>query len=231
MKISRPILATLGFGLLGSGALASTVVASSLGGFSATVSNPSSSSGSGTLLLQEGVGARSCISTGTGTSASSSISSNANTNCPLNLFSSNNLEPGAAATSATVTLNNPGSLTASSLSLTPGSCTAGDNSSPGGISNSYFGTDTAGFCGKIDVSIENDSGSTPSCVFPVASPGVACVAPSSAGTLANLTSLTLPGLAAGASASYKISVALDSAATNADQGLAATMPLTWTLNQ
>ena len=36
-------------------------------------------------------------------------------------------------------------------------------------------------------------------------------------------------LAAGASASYVITVQLDSSATNADQGLTATIPLTWSI--
>jgi hypothetical protein len=38
-------------------------------------------------------------------------------------------------------------------------------------------------------------------------------------------------LAAGATATYKVSVQLDSSATNANQGLAATVPLTWSIAQ
>lgn len=230
MRRSRQrIIGVVAAGALASAALAATAMSASLGGFSATVTNNANTAGSGTLLLQEGVGSTVCISTGTGTSSSSSISTNDNTSCPLSLFAGTNLEPGGPIASATVTLTNPGTLQGSSLTLTPGACSAGDNTSPGGISNSYFGTDTSGFCGKVDVTVENDT-STPACVFPSQSSS-ACPAPSSAGTLAALTSETLPGLASHASATYKVTVGLDASATNADQGLVATVPLTWTLDQ
>jgi hypothetical protein len=54
--------------------------------------------------------------------------------------------------------------------------------------------------------------------------------------LATLASQTLssPGLsnlAAGATSTYVITVQLDSSATNADQGLTATLLLTWGLSQ
>ena len=216
--------------LVASGALAATGASISLGGFSAAVTDNANAAGSGTLLLQEGVGSTICLSTGTGTTPSTAISSNDNATCPASLFSSTNLEPGGTTASATVVLKNPGSLAGSVLSLTPGTCTATDNTSPGGLSNTYFGTDAAGFCGKLDVTIENDTGTTTACVFPTASTSP-CPAPSAAGTLAGLVSETLPGLAAGGQATYTVVVGLDSSATNADQGLLATVPLTWTLNQ
>ena len=43
--------------------------------------------------------------------------------------------------------------------------------------------------------------------------------------------ISLSPLAAGASATYVISVELDPGATNADQGLTATIPLTWSITQ
>ncbi len=231
LRPSRHVLGLLGGGLLASAALAATAVSSSLGGFSATVTNNAGAAGSGTLLLQEGIPASTCISTGTGATSSSSVSTNDNTTCPTDLFASTNLAPGLSPASVTVTLTNPGSLAGSSLSFAPGSCVGGNNTSPvSGVTNTYFGTDTAGFCGKVDVTIENDTGASPACVFPTAS-STACGVPSSSGTLANLTSETLPGIAAGAHATYKVSIVLDPSATNADQGLQATVPLTWTLNQ
>ena len=216
--------------LVATGTLAATATSISLGGFSAAVTDNANVAGSGTLLLQEGVGSTVCLSTGTGTTASAAISTNDNATCPASLFASTNLEPGGTTASATVVLKNPGSLAGSVLSLTPGTCTATDNTSPGGLSNTYFGTDAAGFCGKLDVTIENDTGTTTACVFPTASTSP-CPAPSAAGTLAGLVSETLPGLAAGGQATYTVVVGLDSSATNADQGLLATVPLTWTLNQ
>ena len=239
MRLNRAALWPVGASLLATLALAAMAVPSALGGFSATIASSGGSAGSGTLLLQEGLGATICISTGNGTSSSSSIVANDNSNCPLDLFASTNLapydstatpgSPGSAA-SATVHLTNAGSLAGSSLTLTPGHCTVGDNLSPGGISNTYFGTDTAGFCGKIDATIENDTGGKAQCVFPSASTS-ACPAPSASGNLANLATETLPALASHASATYTVTVALDPSATNADQGLLATVPLTWTLNQ
>lgn len=229
-KPRRGMIGLLGVGLLASGALAATAATTSLGGFGATVTDNGAATGSGTLLLQEGVGSTVCVSTGTGTTSSSSISTNDNTICPASLFASTNLEPGGPSASATVTLTNPGTLAGSLLTLVPGSCSATGNAAPGGIANTYFGTDVAGFCGKVDVTVENDTSSPPACVFPTASTS-ACATPSSAGTLASLASETLPGLASHGNATYKVAIALDPSATNADQGLLATVPLTWTLNQ
>ena len=230
MRAARGVIGVLAAGAAASAALLAAVAPWSLGGFNATVTNNAGAPGSGTLLLQEGVGSTVCISTGSGTSSSSSISTNDNSTCPISLFASTDLAPGSVPAAATVTLTNPGSLNASSLTLTPGACVAGDNTLPGGLVNTYFGTDTSGFCGKVDVAVENDTGSTPNCVFPSVTTS-ACPAPSSSGTLANLASATLPGLGSHASAIYKITVELDPTATNADQGLQATVPLTWTLNQ
>lgn len=215
--------------LVGTAALAGTATSVSLGGFSAAVTHPNNAAGSGTLVLKDGVGSTTCLSTGSGATSSTSVSTNDNSTCPSTLFAGTNLEPGGSSASATVTLTNVGSLAASSLTLAPGTCTVSDNTSPGGSTNVYFGTDTTGFCGKLDVTIENDTG-TPSCVFPSGSTGT-CPAPSSSDALSTLTSQALPGLTAGASATYKVTVALDASATNADQGLLATVPLTWTLNQ
>jgi hypothetical protein len=232
MGFSRRMLCLCSFGALGSVAIAATGF-TALGGFNATVGNNAGTAGSGTLVLQEGVGSTDCISTGSGTTTSATVTAaNDNSTCPASIFGGagvDNLEPGGTPVSATVTLENLGSLGGSSLTLTPSSCTVSDNTSPAGTSNTYFGSDTSGFCGEVDVTIENDTGSA-ACVFPVSSSS-ACGAPSTAGNLANLSSATLPGIAAGATATYKITVALSSAATNADQGLLATVPLTWTLAQ
>ena len=225
--MSRRIMAIMGCGLLATAALSLTGF-TALGGFSATVENNAGSTGSGTLLLQEGVGSTICISTGTGTTSSTAITGNDNATCPIDLFNDSNLDPGATE-STTVTLTNPGTLTGSSLALDPGTCTQSDNSSPGGTSNTYYGTDTD-FCGELDVTIEDDGTST--CVFPAS--GSPCGAPSSSGTLDSLAGADqtgLPGLGAGDSTTYTVTIGLDSGATNADQGLLATVPLTWVLSQ
>ncbi|MHB1717692.1 MAG: hypothetical protein ACYCV5_10255, partial [Acidimicrobiales bacterium] len=73
---------------------------------------------------------------------------------------------------------------------------------------------------------------TPSCVYPAGTG--ACPALSSTYTLATLAghaALSGTGLGAGATGSYTVSLELDPSATNADQGLTATVPLTWLLSQ
>jgi hypothetical protein len=100
---------------------------------------------------------------------------------------------------------------------------------------SSTGTDiTQGFCGKVDFSIYNST--TNYCVFPAGAG--ACPALSSGATLASLTAHTTPvsvvasgGLAATTTNSLTFSAELDASATNADQGLAANIPLTWELSQ
>ena len=97
-----------------------------------------------------------------------------------------------------------------------------------------MGTD-ASFCGKVDVTIANTTtGATDKCVYPTQA--AACPALSNTYTLATLANQTfnttpMSALAAGASATYVVSVQLDSSATNADQGLTATLPFTWAINQ
>jgi hypothetical protein len=121
-------------------------------------------------------------------------------------------------------LTNVGNTAASTSNLLAGLCSQAASSDDGG----YVGSDAA-FCGKVDVTINNNT--TNKCVLPSAA--VACVAPTNSTTLATLASqnLTLSALAAGASASYTITVQLDTSATNADQGLTATIPLTWSITQ
>ncbi len=96
------------------------------------------------------------------------------------------------------------------------------------------GTDiTQGFCGKVDVTIANTTAGT--CVFPAGSG--ACPSLSSSATLALLaagssqTPIALGALAAGATDTLQFTVGLDSSATNPDQALAASLPLTWELSQ
>jgi len=204
-------------------ALATTAVVT-LGGFSATVTNPTNTFSSGTVQLKEGVGAVTCYSTGTGTGGSVSAS-NTNATCTGDDLGGKLLQvPGGAAQSTTVTLTNVGNTPTSTSNLLAGLCSSAASADDGG----YVGSDAA-FCGKVDVTINNNT--TGKCVFPSA--GVACTAPTNTNTLATLASqnVALSGLAAGASATYTITVQLDATATNADQGLTATIPLTWSITQ
>jgi hypothetical protein len=102
--------------------------------------------------------------------------------------------------------------------------------------NGYVGSDTSGFCGKVD--IEVSIGSTTAgthCLIPAnASPCAGT--PTSSATLSSLSGTTinqattpegLTALAAGANQAYTFTVMLDASATNIDQGLTASQTMTW----
>ncbi len=206
-----------------------------LGGFTASITNPASSTtgyGSGTVLLSEsqtsGSTTNTCISTGSNTTASNSVSTaDANTTCTaINLFGGQvAADPGVAVSSATVTVKNIGTINAATLTLSSSGCTQADNTAG---SNTYFGTDTA-FCSKVDYEIYDSTSGN--CLVPAATG--AC--PTTLSNSYNLSQFTTPvslgALSAGGSETLVFYMQLDSAATNADQGLIATMPLTWTLSQ
>jgi hypothetical protein len=124
-------------------------------------------------------------------------------------------------------MTNVGTINSSLESLVMGTCSAAAASN----ANGYVGSDTAGFCGKVDFSI----GITGKCIYP-ANASAACPAtPTSSGTLGAVASTTfnnsstppLTLLTAGSSQGYTFTVMLDATATNADQGLAASMTMTW----
>lgn len=211
------------------GAVASLALASAtmfaLGGFTATIANTGPGFASGTVVLQEAVGGSSatCLST-----AADQITTNSNNCTTINLFGTGNADPGTTNT-ATLTMTNVGTINASTFTLTPGTCTAAANTATA----PYYGSDTSGFCGLVDVTIENTTTSgSPTCVYPAGTG--ACPAPSSSYTLKTLAAngaLSLGSLAAGSSDTFVITSELDPSATNADQGLAATASATWELSQ
>jgi hypothetical protein len=212
-------------GLLGTTMLAVTA-GLSLGGFSAGITNPTNTFSSGTVVLKEAAGATSCFSTGTGTTVSAANTANCTT---IDDFGGPiNQGPGSAAQTQVLNLSNVGTINGATFTLAPGACgaVAATNTAP------YSGSDTAGFCGKVDVTIENDTTATPSCIYPAGAG--ACPALSATNTLATLgasPALSLGALAAGASDKFTVKTQIDAGATNADQGLTASMPFTWTLNQ
>jgi hypothetical protein len=221
-----------GAGVLGSAVLALSTTAS-LGGFTASISNTGDKVQSGSLLMQEqvtpsGGTTTTCLST----AGASAITTNANLACGANKFGAlTNAIPGASSFS-TVVVANQGSVVANSFSLGAAACVA-TPTAPTGATATNVGSDTAGFCGKMDITMEDDT-ATPTCVYPVAAG--ACPALSNTYNLTSLAAfapvatpvaLTAP-LAAGASRTYKVLVGLDTSATNADQAMAATQPITFT---
>ncbi|HTW21669.1 MAG TPA: hypothetical protein VME70_15850 [Mycobacteriales bacterium] len=212
-------------GLLGTTVFAVTA-GLSLGGFSAGITNPTNSYSSGTVVLKEAAGATSCYSTGTGTTVTASNTANCTT---IDDFGGAvNQGPGSAVNSQVLNLTNVGTINGATFTVNPSACaaTAATNTSP------YSGSDTSGFCGKVDITIENDTTGTPSCVYPAGAG--ACPALSNTYNLSTFGSagaLSLGALAAGSSDKFTVKTQIDSGATNADQGLTASVPMTWTLNQ
>ncbi len=194
----------------------------SLGGFNAAIINSANTLGSGTILLEEDTPTVTCMSTGNPITNNAGTCSGAGTDT---FGGSLNDIPGGAPISTSIKVRNDGTIAAGSFVLTPGACSAAQNSA----TFPYYGSDSSGFCSKVDITIENDTVSgSPTCVLP-AQTG-ACPALSSTDNLGNFNSaVVLSQLAAGASQIYDFKLALDSSANNSDQGLVATMPLTWTI--
>ncbi len=171
-------------------------------------------------------GTVSCYSTGTGSGGTVSATNSAN--CSINkLVGTLDQVPAGTPLTATVTITNVGRTGASLESLVLGSCSAAAASD----ANGYVGSDTSGFCGKVDFSI----GTSTQCIYPANASGACPATPTNSGTLglaagttfSNSSTPPLTLLAAGASKAYTFTVMLDSSATNADQGLAARMTMTW----
>jgi len=231
--------AGLAAALVAVGALGLTA-AVTLAGFTATVTSPVNSYSSGTLLLSAQTNAdTSCLSSG---NTAGGITTNLNSTCLSNNLggaTSPGAAPGGTPTSNTVVLTNTGSLTAvAGLSLTVGGCTVSGNPVGSGANAASTGSDTAGFCGKVDVQIEDDTvAGTPSCLYG-GTVGSAC--PATMSNTYNLSSLATAG-SLGLKTNFapglpnarhlKILVGLDTSAGNPDQGLTATLPMTWNLAQ
>jgi len=206
--------------------LAAGVVAVSmmdvLGAFSATISQNGLFT-AGSIVLEETHGATTCYSTG-GTNTPFTTNSSS---CPtVDVFGAPTGQlPGGSATTQTLTFENVGTSPASSFTVTPGTCAAA------GTGSYYGNTTSSAFCGIVYITIGNQAGTV--CYYPAQ----ASACPALSNTY-NLTSLDTfgpvaigSGLASAATDSLVISTKLDSTATNADQGLAATQAFTWTLNQ
>ena len=223
--------------LLGVAALSLTAV-TTLAGFSASITNQTNTFSSGTLLLSEQQGTSTCLSSPNSTDG---INTNLNSTCASDNFSgsaSPGAEPGGKPISTTVTLTNTGTLTSvGGLSLLAGTCKVTGNPPGGtGANAASTGSDTSGFCGKVDVQIEDDTvAGSPSCLYG-GTVGSACpVTMSNSETLATLATagsqVLKTNFAPNKPETIKITVGLDTSASNADQGLTATVPLTWSLAQ
>ncbi|MFZ1062364.1 MAG: hypothetical protein WAN30_02710 [Acidimicrobiales bacterium] len=208
----------------------SSTAAVTFAGFSAQIVNNANTFSSGTMQLEESNGGTTCYSTGSGSGGT--VSGNS-ANCSINkLVGTLNQVPGGTPLSTTITMTNNGTIGASLDSLVFSTCSAATASN----ANGYVGSDTSGFCGKVD--IEVSVGSTTAgthCLIP-ASTSACAGTPTSAATLASVSGTTinqstspqgLTLLSAGANQAYTFTVLLDSSATNLDQGLTASQTMTW----
>ena len=186
--------------------LLSLSLTGTLSGFAASITNSSNTAAAGTLIMQEqsanaGV---TCLSTDGG-----SVSTNAATCSTINKFGgSTTMTPGVTVNTP-ISIKNTGTAAASTFTLTPGAtCTQSTPTAATG--------NATDLCAKMNLVIT--SGSTT--VF--------------SGTLASFkgaaaSAFTMPAApAAGVSTPFNFAVTLDPSAGNAYQGLAASVPMTWT---
>jgi hypothetical protein len=213
------------------GALASVLLvgtaAVTFAGFSSHIVNPSNSFSTGTVVLRESNGVNTCYSTG----ATQRITANNRAQCTTidDLGPVINAAPGQPLSTSTITLTNIGTLPASTSTLTTGACSA----AAAAATSPYGGSDTANFCSRVNVSIEDDSvAGSPQCVYPAGAG--ACPALSATYTLHTLAqagTFALGSFAPNAVHTFTLRTSLGSAVTNADQGLAAKLRLTWSIAQ
>ncbi|PDQ35859.1 MAG: hypothetical protein B5766_03955 [Candidatus Lumbricidophila eiseniae] len=188
---------------LGGSALLSLSLTGTLSGFVASIANSTNTAATGTLIMQEQNSGQTvtCLSTDGG-----SISTNAATCTTINKFGgSTTMVPGGTGITTDITIKNTGTATASTFSLTPGAtCTKSNNGTLNGTATDI--------CDKMNIAITSDGTS----VF--------------SGTLEDLAghaAFALSSVAPGASVPFRFVVTLDSTAGNTYQGLAASVPLTW----
>ena len=211
-------MVTLVVGVAAAAGVALTTM-DALGAFNATITQNGTLT-SGTIVLKEVGSSNTCYSAGV---ASGGILNNNSYSCTtIDTFGAPTAQlPGGTANAQTLTFTNVGSSNASTFTVTPGTCTAAGN-------GTYYGSDTSGFCGKVDITIGNGASV---CYYPAQLS--ACPALSNTYNLSTLTSaLTIgSGLAAAASDTIVVNTKLDTTATNADQGLEATQGFTFTISQ
>jgi len=125
-----------------------TTAAFSVAGFSAQVVNNANTFSAGTMQLKEGNGSANCYSTGSGSGGT--VNSANSANCSINkLVGTLDQVPAGTPLTTTITMTNVGTINATLESLVMGTCSAAAASD----ANAYVGSDTSGFCGKVDFSI------------------------------------------------------------------------------
>ncbi len=178
----------------------------------ASIQNSTNTASTGTLTMKETSGTYTCNSTD-----GSGSTTNTATCASINKYggTANALVPGAAPVTTDITIQNTGSLAATSFGLTPGACVQ----SP--VSGASFSGSASDLCDKINVTIKS---------------GSVTIFTGTAGSLATggqvnlLTALSKTSIAPNESVPLSISVSLDSSAGATYQALQISQPLTWTFS-
>jgi hypothetical protein len=199
-------------------------VTGTISGFTASITNTQNTTGSGTLLMQEtnNAGTVSCYSNGV--AAGSAVGATNSNNCAtINKLGGDqtgglNLAPGTAGTATIVKVKNAGTVDASQFTLTPASCTQSNNTGNAAVIANGSATD---FCTKVNVTIKQGS----TTIF------AGTAAQLSAGSGATPLPANLGAVPSGTTVTLEFDVSLDSSATNAYQGLALSLPMTWQFTQ
>lgn len=200
--VRRRMAAIVAAGVVASAALALSMTGT-FSAFVASITNDTNTVGTGALtMLESGAGGTvTCSSTDPGGSGP-----NQATCSTINKFGGDlALVPGAT-TSTAVTIQNTGSVAATTFTLTPGTCVQSANgTAPGSATD---------LCAKLNI---------------VVTSGAATVYSGTLAALATQGAVALPGpVAAGAVVPFTFQVTLDPSADSTYQGLQASLPLTWT---
>lgn len=196
------------------GAIGSVLIAFSMtpsfAALTASIDNSTNTAGTGAIIMQETSGANTCNSTDGG---SNGISNNAATCTTINAYGGNMAMTAGTVSTTTITVKNTGTLPASAFTLTPGSCTQSNNGSANGSASNL--------CAMYNISITTTS--------PVATiySGTAAAMGTSAINLLGATIFNTSSVPAGTSYVFTVTATLSSSATDADQGLMISQPLTW----
>lgn len=184
-------------------ALLSVSMTGTLSGFVASINNPTNTTATGALIMQEqnAAGTVTCLSTDGG-----SISTNTATCATINkLGGSTTMIPGQTITT-NITIKNTGTVNAGSFTLTPSACTQSAAASPSGTATDL--------CTQLQL---------------VVTQGATTVYSGTAAGFVTGGARTIAGPpAAGVSLPFTFAVTLPAAAGNTYQNLQASLPLLWT---
>ena len=200
--------------------------------FNAEVTNSGNTFASGTLFLHD------TPNSGTVCKSEDDLTNNSYNSCTF-LF---NADLSAGSQTATLALNNAGTIPATSLTFKVTGCTVGLNTTVTG-STAAFGT--APTCGDMWLTIQETGssyavpGSNVYCAYGTTTTPPACDAPTSAATLATATSFTPlkttggvnADLSNGATRYYVIRITPTVASNNTLQNRKVTFGLTWHIDQ